>query len=72
MPVHIFNMNQCPEGLISRVVHSYLENVHSSNNSKSASDTSTICFKLPFFELSSFTQSKVRMIAKKYCNNLNI
>ena len=68
----IFKKNPYPEGLISRVVHSYLDNVHSSNNSKSATDTSTIYFKLPFLKLSNFTQRKVRMLAKKYCNNLNI
>ena len=32
----------------------------------------TIYFKLPFLKLSDFTQRKVRMLAKKYCNNLNI
>ena len=65
----IFKKNQYPEGLI---VHSYLENIHSSSNSKSATDTSIIHFKLPFLKLSNFTQRKVRMLAKKYCNNLNI
>ena len=68
----IFKKNQYPDGLISRVVHSYLDSVHTSNNSKSATDTSTIYFKLPFLKLSNFTQRKVRMLAKKYCNNLNI
>ena len=58
--------------LKARVVHSYLDNVHSSNNSKSATDTSTISFKLPFLKISNFTQCKVCMLAKKYCNNLNI
>ena len=27
---------------------------------------------MPFLKLSNFTKSKVRMLAKKYCNNLNI
>ena len=68
----ILKKNQYPEGLISRVVHSYLDNVHSSNNSKSATDTSTIYFTLPFLKLSNFTQRKVCILPKKYCNNLNI
>ena len=67
-----FKKNQYPEGLISRVFHSYLDNVHSFNNSKLATDTSTIYFKLPFLKLSNFTQRKVRMLSKKYCNSLNI
>ena len=62
----IVKKNQYPEGLITRVVHSYLDTVHSSNNSKSATDTSTY-FKLPFLKLSNFTQRKVCMLAKKYC-----
>ena len=36
----IFKKNQYPESLISRVVHSYLESVQSSIDSKSAADTS--------------------------------
>ena len=66
----IFKKNQYPESLISRVVHSYLESVQSSDDSKSAPDTSTL--KLPFFKLSNSTQRKIRMLAKKYCKNLNI
>ena len=68
----IFKKNQYPESLISRVVHSYLESVHSSNNSKSATDISTIYVELPFLKFSNFTQRKARILAKKYCNNLNI
>ena len=70
--LYVFKKNQYPEGLISRVVDSYLDNVHCSNNSKSATDTSTIYFKLPFLKLSNFTQRKVCMLAKKYCKYLNI
>ena len=70
-PIYLTRINTL-KALISRVVHSYLDNVHSSNNSKPATDTSTIYFKLPFLKLSNFTQHKVRMLAKKYCNNLNI
>ena len=61
-----------PESLISRVVHSYLESFQSSNDSKSATDTSTLYFKLPFLKLSKFTQRKKSMLARKYCKNLNI
>ena len=68
----IFKKNRYPESLISRVVHSYLESVQSSNDSKSATDTSTLYFKLPFLKLSKFTQRKISMLAKKYCKNLNI
>ena len=51
----IFKKNQYPESLISRVVHSYLESVQSSNDSKSATDISTLYLKLPFLKLSKFT-----------------
>ena len=68
----IFKKNQYPESLISRIVHSYIDNVKSSNNSKLATDTSTLYFKLPFLELSNFTQRKVRLLVKKYYKNLNI
>ena len=68
----IFKKNRYPESLISRVVHSYLESVQSSNDSKSATDTSTLYFKLPFLKLSKFTQRKKSMLARKYCKNLNI
>ena len=68
----IFKKNQYPGDLINRVVYSYLDSVHSSNNSKSAIDISALCFTLPFLKLSNFTHRKVRMLAKKYCKNLNI
>ena len=68
----IFKKNQYPESLISRVVHSYLDSVQSSNDSKSATDISILYFKLPFLKLSKFTQRKISMLAKKYCKNLNI
>ena len=67
----IIKKNQYSESLISRVVHSYIDNVKSANNSKLATDTSTLYFKLPFLELSNFTKRKVRMLVKKYCKNLN-
>ena len=68
----IFKKNQYPESLINRVVKSYLNNAQNSNTSTSTNDTSTIYFKLPFLNISNFTQRKVRMLAKKYCKNLNI
>ena len=68
----IFKKHQYPESLISRVVHSYLDSVQSFNDSKSAADTSTLYFKLPFLKFSKFAQRKIRMLAKKYCKNLNI
>ena len=70
--LHIFKKNQYPESLISRVVRSYLNNAQNSNTSTSTTDTSTIYFKLPFLNISNFTQRKVRMLAKKYCRNLYI
>ena len=54
------------------MVHSYLDSVQSSNDSKSATDISILYFKLPFLKLSKFTQRKISMLAKKYCKNLNI
>ena len=69
---HIFKMNQYLESLINRVVKSSRNNAQNSNTSASPTDTSTIYFKLPFLSISSFTQRKVRMLAKKYCKNLNI
>ena len=51
---------------------SYLDEVHKSNNSTPAKNTSTIYFKLPFLNLSNFAQRKVRMLAKKYCKDLQI
>ena len=68
----LFKNNQYPKSLISRVVHSYLESVQSSNVSKSANDTSTLYFKLPFFNSSKVTQRIVGMLAKNYYKNLNI
>ena len=53
------------------MVTSYVDNVQNSNTSTSTTDTS-IYFKLPFLIISTFTQLKVRMLAKKYCRNLNI
>ena len=70
--LHIFKMNQYPESLINRVVKSYLNNPQNSNSSASPTDTSTIHFKFPFIYIYSFTQGKVRMLAKKYCKNLKI
>ena len=70
--LQIFKKNQYPESLINRVVKSYLNNAQNSNTSTSTNDTSTIYFKLPFLNISNFTQRKVRMLAKKYCKNLNI
>ena len=63
----IFKKNQYPESVISRVVHSYLESVQSSNDSKSATDISTLYIKLPFLKISKFTQREINMLAKKYC-----
>ena len=70
--LQIFKKNQYPESLINRVVKSYPNNAQNSNTSTSTNDTSTIYFKLPFLNISNFTQRKVRMLAKKYCKNLNI
>ena len=49
-----------------------IQKVQSSNDSKSATNTSTLYFKLSFLKLSKFTQLKISMLAKKYCKNLNI
>ena len=70
--LQIFKKNQYPESLINRLVKSYRNNAQNSNTSTSTNDTSTIYFKLPFLNISNFTQHKVRMLAKKYCKNLNI
>ena len=67
--LQIFKRNQYSESLINRVVKSYLNNAQTFT---STNDTSTIYFKLPFLNISNFTQRKVRMLAKKYCKNLNI
>ena len=69
---HIVKMNQYPESLINRVVTSYHNNAQKSNASASPTDTSTCYVTLPFISISSLTQRKVRMLANKYCKNLNI
>ena len=66
---NIFKNNKYPESSISRVVKSYAQ---SSKKSASPADTSTSTFKLQFLTFSNFTQSKARMLAKKYCKNWNI
>ena len=67
----IFKRNQYPESLISRVIHSYIESIQSSSDSKSATNNSTLYFKLSFLKRSNFTQRKIRMLAEKYRKNLN-
>ena len=69
---YIFKKNQYPEGLLNKVVKSYLDKVHNSNNSTPPKDTTVIYFKLPFLNLSNFSQRKVRMLVKRYCKDLQI
>ena len=69
---YILKKNQHPERLINRVVKSYLDKVHNSNNSTPPKDTSIIYLKPPFLNLPNFAQYKVRMLAKKYCKDLQI
>ena len=69
---HIFKTNQYPEGLINRVVKSYFDNVHNSNNPTHPKDTTIIYFKLPFLNLSNFAQRKVHRLVKRYCKDLQI
>ena len=69
---YIFKKNQYPEGLLNKVVKSYLDKVHNSNNSTPPKDTTIIYFKLPFLNLSNFSQRKVRMLVKRYCKDLQI
>ena len=57
---------------IYKVVKSYLDKVHNSNNSTPPKDTTIIYFKLPFLNLSNFSQRKVRMLVKRYCKYLQI
>ena len=59
---YIFKKNQYPEGLVSKVVKSYFDKVHNSNNSTPPKDTTIIYFKLPFLNLSNFAQRNVRML----------
>jgi len=68
----IYLKSQYPEGLISKVVQSNIDNVQRSNNSNSATDTSALYFKLPFLKLSNSTQRKIRMLAKMNCKILSI
>ena len=53
--LNIFVKNQYSQGLISKVVDSYLVNAKTSNTSTFTTDTSTIYFKLPFLNMSNFT-----------------
>ena len=69
---YIFEKNQYPEGLLNNVFKSYLDRVHNSNNSTPPKDTTIIYFKLPFLNLSNFSQRKVRMLVKRYCKDLQI
>ena len=69
---YIFKENQYPEGLINRVVKSYFDKVHNSNNSIPPKDTTIIYFKLPFLNISNFAQRKVRMLVKMHCKDLQI
>ena len=64
---YIFKKNQYPEGLINRVVKSYCDKVHISNNFTPPKDTTIIYFKLPFLNLSNFAQCRMRMLVKRYC-----
>ena len=69
---YMFKKNQYPEGLLNKVVKLYLDKVHNSNNSTPPKDTTIIYFKLPFLNLSNFSQRKVRMLVKRYCKDLQI
>ena len=70
-----------PSKIIDRVIKQYLNNtslastpfVKSNTGSSTESvATATLNFKLPYLNISSFAQRKVRSILKAYCSNLDI
>ena len=71
----IFQKNLFPVHLVENIINRYLALTrHCCNPPASVSDTTrTFYFKLPCIGPFSFiTQKKVRLFAKRYCNNIDI
>ena len=73
--------NMFPSKIIDRVIKQYLNNTSlastpfvKSNTGSSTESVAiaTLNFKLPYLNISSFAQRKVRSILKAYCSNLDI
>ena len=69
---YTFNKNRYSEGLINKVVKSYFDKVHNSNNSTPFKDSTIIYLKLSFLNLSNFAERKVHMLVRRYCKIKNI